>query len=214
MINKKHKDQIMVNLLGSGLGSLLIVILITIIGSLSKYDIIDFFGGVTKPDLRRIMVSSPVFKTGFTTDGIYMNNPYPIENQFHRSVRDKHIKKKTEVITVDLEFKKKTVIIVTASLKCRYSIRESYPPIACAISKIYIDKIEGPSDTSNSNGLLDFLSCSVTEIKELNPGRHKIKVEGTFYGYDDNPHVDAEVKYTLINYSDTPLKGIDKEKNK
>lgn len=211
MISKKRrerKERIKDSLIGSVLGSLLILIALSIIGPLTKYDIIKFFNGVSKKDLENIRVPSPVIKTGYLSDGIYINNPYPIENQFHRAVRDKNIKKKTEVITDALELQQAAVIIITAVVKCRYSIVESYPNNACAVSKIYIDKIEGTTDTSNSNGLLDYLSSSATDIKMLSPGRHRIRVEGIFYGYDDNPNVDVEMKYTVLNRSDTPVNGI------
>ena len=205
MINSKGIKRIKENVFVSIISSLVTVLIVTIIGSINKADIIRFLGGVTKSELKGIMIPSQIIDSDCITEGVFINNPFPIENQFAQNVKDKNIKRQMEVITKQLELKQDAVIIISAFAKCKYTPTKKNPLDAHVISKIYLDNIECAKDSSFSNGLPDTLFSSSTFIKKLEPGKHQIKVEGVFYGYAENPHIDAVMRYVIFKYTGTPI---------
>jgi len=207
MINSKRLKHLKENAFVSIISSLVTVLIVTIIGSINKADIIRFLGGVTKSELEEIMIPSQIIDSDCITEGVFINNPFPGENQFDQTVKDKNIKRQMEVITRQLELKQEAVIIISAFAMCKYTPTKLHPGDAHVISKIYLDSIECAKDSSFSNGLPDTLFSSSTFIKKLETGKHQIKVEGVFYGYADNPNIDAVMRYVVFKCSGTPIIG-------
>lgn len=205
MINSKRLKHIKENAVVSIISSLVTVIIVTIFGSINKADIIRFLGGVTKSELEEIMIPSQIIESDCITEGLFMNNSVTLENQFGQTVKGSKIKKQTEVITKQLELKQDAVIIISAFAMCQYTPAKLHPGGAYVSSKIYLDNIECAKDSSFSNGLSDSLFSSSTFIKKLDPGEHQIKVEGVFYGYADNPHIDAVMRYVVFKCTGTPI---------
>lgn len=205
MINSKRLKHLKENAVVSIISSLVTVIIVTIFGSINKADIIRFLGGVTKSELEEIIIPSQIIDNGCITEGLFMNNPVTFENQSVQTVKGKKIKKQMEVITKQLELKQDAVIIISAFANCKYIPGKLHPRDTHVSSKIFLDNIECAKDISFSNGLSDSLFSSSTFIKKLEPGEHQIKVEGVFYGYADNPHIDAVMRYVVFRCSGTPI---------
>lgn len=185
------------NLIVSVAASLATLLIISVGNQVKSGWLISFLGGVTQEYLAKTKPSSPVLAWGYHTEG--------------QRIRGYGQGPDRKIINRSLNLKESAIIIIAGGASGSYVGQrgngEGDSTDALLAAKIVINDIDCARDSvvicSGIKGVPGDLSSSVLFIKKLEPGEHKISIQGEFYGGIVNQ--DVFMVFVAIRTESIPL---------